>query len=283
MRPMNNSGGHVWNAMRPPDFRTRSISWMATSGRGAKMWANWLSTTSNSPSRKGRLSTSPCFQVMSSSSAIAAFSLATARSSGVRSKPVTAAPARRAVIATTPVPHPTSSTRWFGRTPAKCTSFAALGVVVMASGANVFQFSRCIALNAWNGSEVMFARGRERVSVDNASAEIGIRTDRSRDFDLPVRNGARHRHSGRQLDRERVLSDSRVRHVLHDNPECDKAARHKAGPFDRGRGAIEDDGLQIRGLEGDPHRRVDEGDLADLIVIRDDREVGIASRGILLR
>src|SRR5439155_370837 len=92
-------------------------------------------------------------------SAIAAFSLATARSSGVRSKPVTTAPARRAVIATTPVPHPTSSTRWFGRTPAKCTSFAALGVVVMASGANVFQFSRCIALNAWNGSEVMLLEG----------------------------------------------------------------------------------------------------------------------------
>src|SRR5438132_10446353 len=267
---MNSSGGHVLKAMRPPDFRTRNISLMATSGRGAKMWANWLSTTSNSPSRNGRLSTSPCFHVMSSSSAIAAFSLATARSSGVRSKPVTTAPDRRAVIATTPVPHPTSSTFWFGRTPAKCTSFAALGVVVMASGANVFQFSRCIALNAWNGSEVMLLEGGSGYRLITLRPKSGIRMDRSRDFDLPVRNGARHHQSGRQLDRERVLSDSRVRHVLHENPESGKAARHETRPFDRGRGAIEDDGLQIGGLEDDSHCRVDARDFTDMIDIRDD-------------
>src|SRR6266568_1616477 len=136
----------VRNAIVPPRFSTRSISLIAISGRGANMCANWLSTTSNSPSRKGRLSTSPCFHAISSTSAIAAFSFATARSSGVRSRPATTAPARRAVIATTPVPHPTSSTRCPGRTPAKCTSFAAVGVVIWASGANDFHASRCATL-----------------------------------------------------------------------------------------------------------------------------------------
>src|SRR5439155_15392022 len=166
---MNNSGGHVLKAMRPPDFRTRSISSMATSGRGAKMCANWLSTTSNSPSRKGRFSTSLRFHTMSSSSAIAAFSLATASSSGVRSTPVTTAPARRALMATTPVPHPTSSTAWPGRTPAKCTSRAALGVVDWARGANDFQTSRWLALNASKGSEVIVSVRGERFAADNPS------------------------------------------------------------------------------------------------------------------
>ena len=160
MRPIINSGGHVLNAIRPPGFKTRSIWPIATSGRGAKMWANWLRTTSNSPSRNGRSSTSPCFHVMSSSSAVAAFSLATARSSGVRSRPVTRAPARRAVIATTPVPQPASRRFCPGRTPANATSFAADGVVVIASGANDFQFSRWAALKDSNGSAVMVSRRR---------------------------------------------------------------------------------------------------------------------------
>ena len=35
------------NAMRPSGFKTRIISATAISGRGANMWPNWLSTTSN--------------------------------------------------------------------------------------------------------------------------------------------------------------------------------------------------------------------------------------------
>src|SRR2546428_2304463 len=161
---MYSSGGHVLNAVRPPGVRTRSISVVATAGRGAKMCANWLRTASNSPSRNGRFSASPSFQTMSSTSAIAAFSFAVARSSGVRSRPVTMAAGRRAVIATTPVPHPTSSTLWPGRTPAKPTSLAAGGVVFIASGANSFHPSRCLALNSANGSEVIVspAAGKPR-------------------------------------------------------------------------------------------------------------------------
>src|SRR6266704_4987185 len=169
IRPNISSGGHVWNAIVPPRFSTRSISLIAISGRGANMCANWLSTTSNSPSRKGRLSTSPCFHAMSSTSAIAAFSFATARSSGVRSRPVTTAPARRAVIATTPVPHPTSRTLCPGRTPAKATSFAAVGVVIWASGANDFHASRCATLKASKGSDVIVRRWRQRFPLDNDS------------------------------------------------------------------------------------------------------------------
>ncbi|MGX1211501.1 hypothetical protein AB7M42_001766 [Bradyrhizobium diazoefficiens] len=48
IRPTYRCGGQVENAMVPPGFSTRSISPMATSGRGANMWPNWLSTTSNS-------------------------------------------------------------------------------------------------------------------------------------------------------------------------------------------------------------------------------------------
>src|SRR5437016_3997951 len=43
---------------------------------------------------------------------MSAFSRATTRSSGVRSRPVTRAPRRAAVTDTTPVPHATSRTRW---------------------------------------------------------------------------------------------------------------------------------------------------------------------------
>ena len=50
MRPVKCSGGQVANAIRPPGLSTRRISAMATSGRGANMWPNWLSTTSNDAS-----------------------------------------------------------------------------------------------------------------------------------------------------------------------------------------------------------------------------------------
>ena len=169
--PTKSSGGHVLNAMRPPGLRTRSISRIATSGRGAKMCANWLSTTSNSLSRNGRASTSPSLHTMSSTPAITAFSLATTRSSGVRSSPVATAPARRAVIVTTPVPHPTSRILWPGRTPANLTSRAAGGVVIVAIGAKSFQPSRCFALNSANGSDVIVA-----LPAGNSSEGITVGT-----------------------------------------------------------------------------------------------------------
>src|SRR6266571_4299006 len=56
VRPINNSGGQVANAIVSPAFSTRSISPIATSGRGANMWPNWLTTTSKLESSKGRLS-----------------------------------------------------------------------------------------------------------------------------------------------------------------------------------------------------------------------------------
>src|SRR2546422_722327 len=156
--------------MRPPGLRTRSISRIAPAGRGAKMCANWLRTTSNSTSRNGRASTSPSLHTMSSTPAIAAFSLATTRSSGVRSSPVATAPARRAVIVTTPVPHPTSRILWPGRTPANLTSRAAGGVVIVAIGAKSFQPSRCFASNSANGSDVIVATPRgEFFGRDNGS------------------------------------------------------------------------------------------------------------------
>ena len=54
---------HVANAIWPPGLRTRNSSWVATSGRGAKMWPNWLRTTSKLRSGKGRFSASPSFQL----------------------------------------------------------------------------------------------------------------------------------------------------------------------------------------------------------------------------
>ena len=91
LRPMSNSGGQVANASVPPGFSTRSISPTATSGRGAKMCPNWLTTTSKLESANGRLSTSPSCQ-FTSTVAMLAFSRACASSSGVRSSPVTVAP-----------------------------------------------------------------------------------------------------------------------------------------------------------------------------------------------
>ena len=61
-RPIMRSGGHVLNAIVPPGFSTRSISESANAGLGAKMWPNWLRTTSNLPSANGSLSASPSCQ-----------------------------------------------------------------------------------------------------------------------------------------------------------------------------------------------------------------------------
>ncbi len=135
-RPTKCSGGQVANAMRPPGFSTRRICATVTSGRGANMWPNWLTTTSNWPSGKGRLSASPSSHWVAPSLATRAFSRATSSRAGVRSSPVTDAPARAAVIATTPVPVPTSSTVSPGLISANSTRCAATGVVKAAVGAN---------------------------------------------------------------------------------------------------------------------------------------------------
>jgi hypothetical protein len=47
IRPMKCSGGRVANATRPPGLGTRRISATTTSGRGANMCPNWLTTTSS--------------------------------------------------------------------------------------------------------------------------------------------------------------------------------------------------------------------------------------------
>ncbi len=54
------------NAIRPFGASTLRISAMTTSGRGAKICPNWLSTTSKDPSGYGSASASPSTQTMSS-------------------------------------------------------------------------------------------------------------------------------------------------------------------------------------------------------------------------
>jgi GT2 family glycosyltransferase len=132
-------------------FNTRSISAMATAGLGAKIWPNWLRITSNSSSPNGNFSTSPSSQ-RGWSSAIREFSRARSRSSGVKSIPVTCAPVRAAVIATTPVPQATSRTCCPGATPANFTRRAAGIVVSISNGAKFAQPSFCNALKTSNES-----------------------------------------------------------------------------------------------------------------------------------
>ncbi len=62
IRPMNISAGQVEKAIVPPGASTRSISPIATAGRGANMWPYWLTTTSDVPSANGSASTSPSCQ-----------------------------------------------------------------------------------------------------------------------------------------------------------------------------------------------------------------------------
>jgi hypothetical protein len=90
-----------------------------------------------------------------STSARAAFSRARSSNSGVRSIAFTCAPKRAAVIATTPVPQPTSSTRMPGVTPANPTSRAAAGLVNASSGAKFFQPSFCNCL-IWANPSMRF-------------------------------------------------------------------------------------------------------------------------------
>ncbi len=70
----------------------------------------------------------------------------------VLAQTVGVAPVRAAVIATTPVPHPISSTVSPEETRAKFTSAAAGMVVIASSGAKKAQPSRWAALNWANGS-----------------------------------------------------------------------------------------------------------------------------------
>lgn len=101
--PLASSGGQVANAIRPPGFVTRSISFIATSGLGAKICPKLDITISNELSSNGRSSTSHSFH---------SISFASANSSVVKSTPVTLAapPSLLAVIAVLPVPHATSNT-----------------------------------------------------------------------------------------------------------------------------------------------------------------------------
>jgi hypothetical protein len=69
-------------------------------------------------------------------------------------EPVIDAPARAAVIATTPVPVPTSSTVSLGLTSANSTRCAATGVVKAAVGANDAHISRWRVFRSANGSTV---------------------------------------------------------------------------------------------------------------------------------
>src|SRR5262249_53495923 len=87
-----------------------------------------------------------------STPAMAAFSLARWSSSGVRSSPVTRASRRRAVTATTPVPHPRPRTRRSARTPAKPTSRGAVVAVTSSNGVKVVQVCRWLALNCASSS-----------------------------------------------------------------------------------------------------------------------------------
>ena len=102
--------------------------------------------------------------------AIAEFSRARCISSGVRSKPVTRAPARAAVIATTPVPQATSSTRWPARIPACFTNCAAGPVVIASSGAKYAQPCFCAALNASKGSMILSSIGIWCASISGPTA-----------------------------------------------------------------------------------------------------------------
>src|SRR5204863_8462762 len=58
---------------------------------------------------------------------------------------------------------------------------------------------------------------------------------------------------------------------IYDDPELAEGVPDESGPLDRRRGPVEDRGPDERGLEDQPHRRIDDGDLPDLIVVREDR------------
>src|SRR5579864_8847506 len=150
-RPTCPSGGQLENPMVPPGFNTRNISATATSGRGAKIWPNWLTTMSNAPSSKGKFSASASRQSMETSEMLA-FWRARSNNSGVRSIPATCAPSFAAVIATTPVPQPTSSSLSPLRTLAWRTKRGACGMVSDSSGEKYAQPCFCDCLNWWNGS-----------------------------------------------------------------------------------------------------------------------------------
>ena len=81
-----------------------------------------------------------------------AFSRARSSSCGVKSRAVTDAPARLAVIAATPVPQQTSRTRSPARTRAWRMRRAAGGVVITSSGTKCAQPCFCASLNCASAS-----------------------------------------------------------------------------------------------------------------------------------
>src|SRR3954454_22949632 len=118
-----------------------------------------------------RLSASPSAK---STSRFASCACSRARSirTGDRSRPLTFAPRRAAVIAATPVPHPTSSSLWPVATPAKLTSLAAEGVVNTSIGVNSDQASFWTALKPANGSCAVM-----ELSLRSMSAFMRLTTD----------------------------------------------------------------------------------------------------------
>ena len=104
------SSGHVANAIRPPLFVTRSISFIGSSGCGANICSKLERTTSKKPSPNGMSSTSPSFYSMFLVPAKSASFFAWVSIWGVKSMPVTVALVLlAAVMAVLPVPHATSS------------------------------------------------------------------------------------------------------------------------------------------------------------------------------
>src|SRR5204863_3451042 len=67
---------------------------------------------------------------------------------------------------------------------------------------------------------------------------------------------------------------------IYDDPELAEGVPDESGPLDRRRGPVEDRGPDERGLEDQPHRRIDDGDLPDLIVVREDREPRLVARPV---
>jgi hypothetical protein len=121
--PKNPPGVQLATTTRPPGRRTRASSAAATFWRGANITPNVDSTRSKLASSNGSASASPSIHSIVTSAA-AARSRAASKSSGVRSSPVTSAPACAARIAALPVPVATSRTVIPGSIPAASTTTA---------------------------------------------------------------------------------------------------------------------------------------------------------------
>lgn len=110
MRPCTPSGVHALTTIRPAGRVTRTSSCAASSWRGANITPKHDVTASKEQSSKGSASASPSTNSIRAPASCAR-PRAISSSRGVRSRPVTLAPASAAGIATLPVPVATSSSR----------------------------------------------------------------------------------------------------------------------------------------------------------------------------